>query len=98
MQQNPYLQLQEQRKIRGCFMPVIIFPDDGIDEEVARQSALQSVVKSEVDKMFHDFSRTGKMDFISIMDNLSYLGDEYADAVLEELTDHYSLYQHGYVD
>ncbi len=91
-------QLQEQRNIRRCFMPIIIFPDDGIDEEVARQSQMQDEIKREVDSLFRDYTRTRKMDFTSIMDNLSHLGDEYADAVFESLIDHFSLYQHGNVD
>jgi len=79
-------------------MPVVIILDDGRIEEIERQSKIQSEIKREVDEMYYDLERSGKLDFETIADNLSYLGDDYLDCLYDNLVNHFSLYQHGYSD
>lgn len=90
--------LHGQRALRRQFMPLVVIPNDGILEEIERQSKIQSEIKKEVDEMYYDLQRNGELDFETIADNLSYLGDDYLDCLYYNLVNHYSLYQHGYSD
>ena len=91
-------QLHRQRALRRLLTPVIVIPDDGVDEEIERQCEIQNQVKSQVDALYKNFARTGRLDFLSFADNLSYLGEDYLDAVYRNLLVGSGLYQAGYED